>query len=111
MKLQPEMIPLDSIPTGDELLTKTEELAESYQRSYAYFRIIALWLYLDRPDLTDKYIQEMSEKYPDGVRGMNSFSQPMRWFLRMKWEQVFGVHVQKLYPYLIVNFPMLLRII
>jgi hypothetical protein len=60
---------LVSISTMDEIMTRQSELAEPYQRAYAYFRIAAIWFWLDRPGVAARYIDEMAEAFPDGKPG------------------------------------------
>ena len=60
---------LSSYWTTYELGTSQTALAAPYQQAFAFFRIIATWFYLDRPDLASEYIQEMSEAFPKGEPG------------------------------------------
>jgi hypothetical protein len=60
---------LSSYPTTYELINKQTELAMPYQQAFAYFRIVAIWFYLDRPEVASQYIQEMSEAFPNGKSG------------------------------------------
>jgi hypothetical protein len=60
---------LSSYPTTYELINKQTELAKPYQQAFAYFRIVAIWFYLDRPEVAFQYIQEMSETFPNGKSG------------------------------------------
>jgi hypothetical protein len=55
--------------TTYELIHNQTELAESYQKAFAFFRIIAIWFYLDRPEVASEYIQEMSEAIQRGKPG------------------------------------------
>jgi len=60
---------LSSYWTTYEVGTNQTELATPYQQAFAFFRIVATWFYLDRPDLASEYIQEMSETFPKGKPG------------------------------------------
>jgi len=60
---------LSSYWTTYELINKQISLAKPYQQAYAFFRIVAIWLYLDRPEVTSHYIQEMSDAFPHGTPG------------------------------------------
>lgn len=60
---------LSSYWTTYEIEHKQTELAAPYQQAFAYFRIVAIWYYLDRPEVASQYIQEMSETFPDGKPG------------------------------------------
>lgn len=60
---------LTSSATYDEIMQDNYSLSEPYQRSYAYFRIVALWLYLGRPDEAAKYLQDMVDEFPSGSPG------------------------------------------
>jgi hypothetical protein len=60
---------LSSYPTFYEYEHKQTALAKPYQQAYAYFRIVATWVYLERPDVASEYIQEMSETFPKGKTG------------------------------------------
>ena len=60
---------LSSYPTTYELINKQTELATPYQQAFAYFRIVAIWFYLGRPEVASQYIQEMSETFPNGKSG------------------------------------------
>jgi hypothetical protein len=65
---------LSSYWTPYEWEHKQTQLAKPYQQAFAYFRIVAIWLYLDRPEVASEYIQEMSETFPKGKSG-NEFVQ------------------------------------
>lgn len=60
---------LSSYGTRYEWEHKQTELAKPYQQAFAFFRIVAIWFYLDRPDVASEYIHEMSEAFPKGNRG------------------------------------------
>jgi hypothetical protein len=60
---------LSSYWTRYELEHKQTELAKPYQQAFAFFRIVAIWIYLDRPDIASEYIQEMAEVFPKGKPG------------------------------------------
>jgi hypothetical protein len=60
---------LSSYGTRYEWEHKQTELAKPYQQAFAFFRIVAIWFYLDRPDRASEYIQEMSEAFPKGKLG------------------------------------------
>jgi len=60
---------LTSYPTKYEFEHKQTELAKPYQQAFAFFRIVAIWYYLDRPDMADPYIEEISESFPKGKPG------------------------------------------
>ena len=63
---------LDSYWTSYEIINKQTALAKPYQRAFAFFRIIAIWLYLDRPEVASEYIQDMKDAFPHGKHG-NAF--------------------------------------
>jgi len=60
---------ISSYWTTYELEHAQTELAQPYQQAFAFFRIVAIWYYLDRPEVAAQYIQEMSEVFPDGKPG------------------------------------------
>ncbi|HET9909591.1 MAG TPA: hypothetical protein VFQ23_23290 [Anaerolineales bacterium] len=60
---------LSSYWTTYELGTNQTELAAAYQKAFAFFRIVAIWFYLDRPDRASEYIQEMAETFREGKPG------------------------------------------
>jgi hypothetical protein len=65
---------LNSFWTDYEWEYKQTRLAKPYQQAFAFFRIVATWLYLGRPDIASQYIQEMSDAFPQGKPG-NEFVQ------------------------------------
>jgi hypothetical protein len=58
-----------SYPTTHETVERQTQLAKPYQQSFAFFRIVAIWFYLERPEDAAKSIQEMSDAFPDGKPG------------------------------------------
>ncbi len=60
---------LSSYWTPYELEHNQTELATPYQQAFAYFRIVAIWFYLDRPEVASEYFQEMSDAFPQGKPG------------------------------------------
>ena len=60
---------ISSYWTTYELEHAQTELAQPYQQAFAFFRIVAIWYYLDRPEVAAQYIQEMSEVFPAGTPG------------------------------------------
>lgn len=60
---------ISSYWTTYELENNQIELAKPYQQAFAYFRIIAIWYYLDRPETASQYLLEMSDTFPNGKAG------------------------------------------
>jgi hypothetical protein len=60
---------LTSYPTTYEFVNEQTQLAKPYQQAFAFFRIVTIWYYLDRPDMAAPYIEEMSEAFPKGKPG------------------------------------------
>ncbi|GAP13021.1 hypothetical protein LARV_00762 [Longilinea arvoryzae] len=60
---------LSSYFTTYELTENQTELAEPYQKAFAFFRIVVIWFSQNRVDMADEVIHEMSESFPDGTPG------------------------------------------
>ncbi len=58
-----------SYPSDTEMVNNMEEFAKPYQQSFAYFRLVALWYYLGRPDLAHHDLQEMTDNFPQKTPG------------------------------------------
>lgn len=60
---------LPSYFTTYEFTENQTQLAEPYQKAFAFFRMVVIWLSQNRADMADEVIQEMSESFPDGTPG------------------------------------------
>lgn len=96
---------LENYSTNFERINNQTVLSKPYQQSFAFFRIIALWTFLDRPDLASKYIEEMSDEFPEGLPG-NEFVQAVQeltnWY---KNEADYKASCKKAGSYLDSQFP------
>jgi hypothetical protein len=64
---------LIGFPSYNEISTHQTHLSDSYQQSFAYFRLIASWIYLNRPEMAGSYLQDMQDDFPSGKPG-NEFT-------------------------------------
>lgn len=55
---------LSSYWTTYEVEHNQTELAKPYQQAFAFFRIVTIWYYLDRPEVASVYLEEMSKVFP-----------------------------------------------
>ena len=64
-----ENLDLSSWASLSEVASKQVDLADEYQRSFAYFRIAAIWLYLERTEMANQTIDMMKDEFPVGTPG------------------------------------------
>jgi hypothetical protein len=55
---------VSSYPTPYEIINRQSHLAGVYQRAFSYFRIVAIWLSLGRPENALEYRDRMSDVFP-----------------------------------------------
>jgi len=102
-------INLSSYWTTYEFERGQTELAAPYQQAFAYFRIVATWYYLDRPEIASQSIQEMSETFPDGKPGnefVSAAQELAKWYAT---DSVFSSACAKAVDLLDTQYPDIVR--